>query len=82
MKIIDAIGNEILPDHTLYWKAKDLYVKVAQVIQPDSDNHIPGGLMIVIALPIKGDSDTQISEFIRTIDPTSEQLVHKMAGGK
>lgn len=81
MILRDAIGNTIKKGDTLYWKSKDLFVKVADVFQPEP--HVAGGLMVVMALPLEGKADQtiQVPEFVRTVDPQSEQLLEKAAGG-
>src|SRR5208283_3221146 len=78
MKIVDGIGNNIHNGSTLYWKSKDLFVKLDKVIDPEGK--IPGGLLLILALPINGKGETiQIPDFIRTVDPQAEATVEALA---
>jgi hypothetical protein len=80
MRVVDAIGNEIHKGSTLYWKAKDLFVKVADVIQPEGveGRKVAGGLMLVMAIPLDNNSkDVQVPEFVCTVDPQSQEVLAK-----
>lgn len=80
MILRDAIGNTIKKGDTLYWKSKDLFVKVTDVFQPEPK--APGGLMVVMALPLEGKSgeNVQLPEFVRTVNPQSEAVLEAFPG--
>lgn len=78
----DGIGNNIDKGNYLYWKSKDMIVKVVDVVEPTLEgNTAPPSLVIMMQIPIMGverGKEPMLGEFLRTVDPLAEQMIDKM----
>ena len=74
--MLDAIGNKIVKGQYLYWKGKDVIVRVVDINEATvfGSDTMPT-LTVIAQIPVGGTvpgKETMVADFIRVVDPTSE----------
>lgn len=72
----DMIGNRIAKGQYLYWKSKEMMVRVLEVAEPSvvGNDTLPV-LTVIMQIPVMGVKPGQpavLSDFMRVVDPAAE----------
>lgn len=86
----DILGNSIRVDSLLWWISKSIPMRVARIEEPslvsiDREGQAKTKLILELTVPIDmmtGGAETQLADFLCTINPNAEEIISSMLAGQ